>query len=170
MKLMKGHMVSIKKIVCWILICSMIFLSFQTNSIVFAAESEQDEIPDQDGITYWNGFSALKFQKGKGTQEDPYIISNGNQLKYFANEVGKGNTFVGSYILLDNDIYLNQISDYEQWSEDYSPQNIWEGIQGQFAGTFDGNGHTIYGMYIKDPGDNVGFFRMTSRGQKKEGR
>ncbi|MGI6270181.1 MAG: GDSL-type esterase/lipase family protein [Candidatus Howiella sp.] len=54
---------------------------------------------------------------------------------------------------LDNDIYLNDLSDYENW-ENTAPANNWDpignsGSNNRFQGNFDGQGHTIYGMYCK---------------------
>ena len=52
--------------------------------------------------------------------------------------------------MLDNDIYLNDISDFDNWLTQI-PQYQWKPINGRFGGfqgSFDGQGHSIYGMYI----------------------
>lgn len=46
---------------------------------------------------------------------------------------------------LMNDIYLNNISDYDQW-ENCPPKKKIEKVD-SFSGDFDGNGRTIYGLY-----------------------
>ncbi|MBR4709154.1 MAG: InlB B-repeat-containing protein [Bacteroidaceae bacterium] len=64
----------------------------------------------------------------------------------------------GKTVVLDNDIFLNDTTDWKHWGNHcyavpwtpigYGPHNVDNGAL-QFTGTFDGNGHTIYGMYIE---------------------
>ena len=65
-------------------------------------------------------------------------------------------------IVLDNDIFLNDTTDWQQWGKGayavpwrsigtvansyQSSSNLW------FTGTFDGQGHVIYGMYVERGG------------------
>lgn len=94
---------------------------------------------------------------GSGTENDPYIISSVDELSYFMRKVNAGETFAGKCFVLDRNIYLNDISNYSQWSDEYTPALVWDGING-FAGNFDGQDYTIYGLYMKKETDNVGFF------------
>ena len=56
--------------------------------------------------------------------------------------------FAGKTITLAGDINLNNMA--------WTPIGNWDNA---FAGTFDGQGHTIYGLNINDPeGEGVGFF------------
>ena len=41
------------------------------------------------------------------TQEDPYLITNGAELRYLANQVNSGNAYDGSYFELISDININ---------------------------------------------------------------
>lgn len=65
-------------------------------------------------------------------------------------------------IVLDNDIFLNDTTDWQEWGKDayavpwrsigtvtnnYQPNNTI-----QFKGTFDGQGHVIYGLYVERGG------------------
>lgn len=95
--------------------------------------------------------------EGSGTENDPYIISSVDEFSYFMRKVNAGETFAGKYFVLDRNVYLNDISNYSQWSDEYAPDLVWDGIDG-FAGIFDGQNHTIYGLYMKQDKDNVGFF------------
>ena len=64
----------------------------------------------------------------------------------------------GKKVVLDNDIFLNDTTDWKHWGNHcyavpwtpigYGPYRVDNGAL-QFTGTFDGNGHTIYGMYIE---------------------
>lgn len=62
---------------------------------------------------------------------------------------------------LMNDIYLNENSEeYLSW-EKQPPKNEWTPIGNEknpFEATFDGNGHTIYGLYINKTEDAQGLF------------
>ena len=64
----------------------------------------------------------------------------------------------GKTVVLDNDIFLNDTTDWKHWGNHcyavpwtpigYGPYGVDNGAL-QFTGTFDGQGHTIYGMYIE---------------------
>ena len=96
---------------------------------------------------------------GDGTNESPYLISTAEELRSFAYQVSNNLNYMSSVIRLTDDIYLNDLSDYERWSVAYAPQNIWKGISG-FKGSFYGNGNTIYGLYMNNAEDYTGFFRQ----------
>lgn len=126
-----------------------------------AAESVQEKISEAENI--WSGESANGFESGDGTVSHPYVISTGEQLRYFADKVTNGDTFFDKHIQLSNDIYLNDITDYSEWSKSDCPDNIWQPIEGKFAGTFDGDGHSIIGLCIISETEKVGFFREMSK-------
>lgn len=93
-----------------------------------------------------------EFAGGTGTQENPYIITNGKELKYFQNEVAKGNTYAGKYIKQTQNIYLNNTEEYEKWNEK-EPTNKWIPIGDEksgFSGTYDGGNNKIEGIYVKE--------------------
>ena len=64
-------------------------------------------------ISVWDGSGATAFAGGTGTKSDPYLISNGAELKYLADQVNANNgknestNFAGVYFKLTADIYLN---------------------------------------------------------------
>ncbi|MCQ2203383.1 MAG: InlB B-repeat-containing protein [Bacteroidales bacterium] len=82
-----------------------------------------------------------------------YEIKTAAELLWFRDNM-KGST--ASFILM-NDIYFNSSSacaNYKNWTKGTSGINVWQNIStgntdgNVFYGTFDGNGHTIYGLFI----------------------
>ena len=132
----------------------------------FETVSYKIESSDRDGI--WDGSIAAGFAGGAGTEENPYLISNGSELAYLAQQVNDGNDYSGVYFDLTNDICLNDTSDWESWGSGATPQNEWTAIGA--AGTplscayFNGNGHTVKGIYINSPEDFHGLFGCNSIG------
>ena len=124
---------------------------------------------NNDGTVFVNGIgeydsditeedeAALGFSNGDGTMENPFIISNKEELLFFQKSVNNGNNYLGQHIALSADISFNSVSDNNSWYEQQTPKSKWDGITG-FAGTFDGQGHTISGIYMKSEEDNTGFF------------
>ena len=63
----------------------------------------------------WDGSIAAGFAGGSGTEDDPYLISNGPELAYLAQQVNSGNRYENVHFKLTNDIYLNDTTDWELW-------------------------------------------------------
>ena len=84
--------------------------------------------------------------------DDTYLISTGNELAWFANHVNNGNITACGTLTADIDL-----ADYE-----------WTPIGGTtlakaFKGKFDGNGHTVSGLYIGNSTTNYqGLFGYVS--------
>lgn len=110
---------------------------------------------------YFNEIKSTQFE-GEGTAVNPYIIKSGDQLYKMVSTQGKiiinedKNEYgEPAYYKLADDIYLNDISDYDKWGKkgfDMSTLNNWNDVskltnQLKFEGHFDGDGHTIYGLY-----------------------
>lgn len=117
-------------------------------------------------VTVWDGSVADGFAGGSGTEEDPYIIMTAEQLAYFAQSVNSGDRYYDTYIRMDSDIQLNDTTDWEYWGQTdengsiISPVNVWTPI-GEicwFYGVFDGNGHTVSGVYINNEKNCQGLF------------
>lgn len=91
---------------------------------------------------------AKSFSGGTGTETDPYQIADASELALLAEKVGE-TEYSNSYYILTNDISLNDTADYENWASQ-APKYSWKPIaqEGSFGGSFNGNGHTISGMYI----------------------
>lgn len=120
-------------------------------------------------VILWNGAAASAFDGGSGTPEDPYRIANGTQLAYLANLVNEGNSFYAacSYVLTA-DILLNETDDFDTWQTN-PPENEWipvgsstdDDSHAYFTGTFDGNGHTIEGLYVTGAKEYSGLFGVS---------
>ena len=119
------------------------------------AEVLADPVPS---IEPWDGVTADDFAGGSGTASDPYRISNASQLAYLSSAVRSGRSFSGEYIILTADILFNNTAGWESWDLENKPANTWEPIGfyynastvRPFKGSFDGRGHTVYGLYFSN--------------------
>lgn len=85
---------------------------------------------------------------GEGTKEEPYLIRTASEFELFADKVNSGESnFKGEYFFLMNDIRLLGAASSVQVGTDE---------ERYFRGTFDGQGHTIFGL--KMSGENSGLF------------
>lgn len=120
-------------------------------------------------ITVWDGSVADSYRSGSGTEEDPYIIANGEELAYFASQLETTN-YEGVYFKLSNNIVLNEgIFSYDKteglkYTKDGVENSITTDLDSDiinefyhlnnFKGTFDGDYYTIFGIYINDKLDD----------------
>ena len=139
-------------------------------------------------IEVWDGNVATSYRKGTGTSTDPYIISNGNELAYFASML-KTEDYQNTYFELNNDIVLNDgIFSYDEEgikykisntvfyvkeytneiydNQDYTGSkiktiNLFESLD-NFKGYLNGNSYRIYGLYITNQNEEVGLFTNLS--------
>ena len=75
---------------------------------------------------------------------DEFVITTPEQL-YEMSKLSRNHDFAGQTFLLGNDIVMNQGTP-DEWGF-AMPEYLWEDPIYQFAGTFDGQGHTISGVY-----------------------
>lgn len=96
----------------------------------------------------WDGTIASGFAGGTGMENDPYQINTAEELAYFAKTVNEGQPYNGLYIVLKNDLDLNN----QEWTPIGNSRN-------PFKGNFDGDNHTVTGMQISNSSkDYVGLF------------
>ena len=93
---------------------------------------------------------------GTGTESDPYLIYNQDQLAQ-----------VGNFLNQDGVVFeLKKDLDLTTWIAENSPSQGWTPIgveSAPFKGVFKGNNHTISGVFINRPTiDYVGFFGSIS--------
>ncbi len=89
--------------------------------------------------------------------DEVFYISSPEQLaglSYLVNNT-EGLSFAGKTVKLTCDIILNDTASLDSWAT-AAPANKWEAIghypgSRDFMGTLDGDGHTIYGLYTKEP-------------------
>ena len=110
----------------------------------WGGETQQEAVV----IPKWSGKVAESFAGGSGTEENPYLISNGEQLALMAQE-GNKHPNSGSNVLEYNGIFFRLTSDIDLDNKEWMP--IGNGIsKGKFAGSFDGDGHRIYNLKVHD--------------------
>ena len=93
---------------------------------------------------------------GSGTEEDPYLINDIDDLIWFRDKVNTytsdgSNQFKGEYVKLTADIDLDGIN----WTP-IGTNSVGDHMA--FLGHFDGDGHTISNLYINADGGHLGFF------------
>ncbi len=117
-------------------------------------------------IEVWDGTASTSL-KGSGTAADPYIIENGADLRYMADQVVAYSAIASTtcpYYKIVNDIYLNVVTDADVEAAKaatlvsgyavptgWETKNTWRTHSSQstgFYGVVDGGGHTIYGVFV----------------------
>ena len=93
---------------------------------------------------------------GEGTLENPYTISTVADLNTFVAYVNSGRSFAGEYVSLTANLEFHG-SETNQWTTigQYDAENHKSNY---FAGTFDGNGYSISGVYINKTTNYQGVF------------
>lgn len=111
-----------------------------------------------------NAQSALVITDTNGREY--YAIETAADLVNFAQLVNEGNTSANAVLMADikmNDEVLN-----DDGTLNGTPQNTWTPIGNSshlYAGEFNGNGHTISGLYFNDQNQSkIGLFGMTTAG------
>ena len=86
-----------------------------------------------------------------------FTLTTPAQLMGFSSLLA-GDNFSGKTVKLGADITLND-GNASDWASS-APANVWVG--GAFAGTFDGGGNTISGVYVSKTNDTAGFFNSVT--------
>lgn len=106
--------------------------------------------------------NALKSaEEADGSESNPYVITNIDQLKAFADAVNKGNSYAGKYVVLGANLDLAEIAIWAPIG------NSDHGKTNAFAGTFDGKGYTVSHVNCGKAGaaasyEAIGFFGVVS--------
>ncbi|MCQ2128440.1 MAG: hypothetical protein MJZ08_03295, partial [Bacteroidaceae bacterium] len=100
---------------------------------------------------------------GNGSQADPYQIATLENLLWFAEHVNSNSEYASACAILTEDITMNaNVLDRDGRLNSDNTFTAWTRIGGHtvdYAGEFNGNGHTISGLYFNDPStNNVGLF------------
>ncbi len=138
--------------------------------------------------TVWDGTADTSWYTAEhgtytvnGVEWAYYEIGTAEELAGLSKLVRNGNSMENTYIQLTNDIILNDTSNIENWANE-PPANNWTPIGAvpyqspyfqalfstvcqltEFAGMFNGDGHTITGMYCKHD-CRAGLFACVSGG------
>ncbi|MCF0194639.1 MAG: hypothetical protein HUK00_05635, partial [Bacteroidaceae bacterium] len=101
---------------------------------------------------------------GNGTAASPYLIGDADELYWFAEQVNSGETGIWGKLIKDIVVNKDVLDDKGELNGDGAGFRVWTPIgngSGSYAGTFDGQGHTISGLYLNDGGrDFVGLFGL----------
>lgn len=136
------------------------------NSSSSAEESE--ECVGESGNP-WDGTTAKNFACGAGTKLSPYIILTAEQLAYLSFVVNSSDKdYKGKYFKLGADIKLNKggvIDENGALVGDSTKLHKWTPIGNSsvaFDGSFDGDDHTVSGMFINTTSSHNGLFGQSS--------
>jgi hypothetical protein len=115
-------------------------------------------------VSVWDGTYA-PWTNGTGTESDPFLIENAQQLAYLANRVNNGLDAGGGHVS-NHDLHYKLMTDVNlngSESFQWTPIGYWISATNyySFGGHFDGNNHTVSGLYITSFADRVGFFGYT---------
>ena len=100
---------------------------------------------------------------GTGTEEDPYLIEDLDDLKWFRDDVNNGNSYDGLYVK----VTASEIQLDGEWTPIGNGSRSGKTYTGNtFNGTFNGNGCTIIGLTITsaDSSAAVGLFGVVNGG------
>ena len=124
----------------------------------------------------WSGNVATSFAFGTGTESDPFKISNGEELAYFASLVNGGRDFTGEYVEIIKNINLGNKEfipaggcvdkgvAYDE-SNHFIGNSVFFESSKYFNGTLDGNNKIITGINIQN-GDKLGVGLIGTLGEK----
>ncbi len=178
----------IKKIPKIYIVFALIMLTLTLTVAVPTLSRFYNGINESMSLTIWDGTIASSYSSGTGTKEDPYIIVDGSEFAYFAEQL-KSTDYKDTYFKLGNDIIINDgifvydevlryvSSNTEYYIKEYTTQiyndkNYLEQSEKSinkinmiedFKGNFDGNFFSIYGMYVtSESEDNLALFKNIS--------
>ena len=117
----------------------------------------------------WDGTTAKDFACGAGTKLSPYIILTAEQLAHLSFVVGaKDSEYSDKYFKLGADILLNDgtlIDENGALIADSTKLHKWTPIGNSsvvFNANFDGDGHTVSGIFINTTSTHNGLFGNVS--------
>ncbi len=147
-----------------------------TQQDISSPPSESAVIIDESRVV--ENYPADKaFAGGEGTEASPFEIATAGQLALLAKYVNEnvemedGKKYRQAWYILTEDIEINDTSHFSEW-EHTPPEFSWSAIgdyrdYARFQGHFDGNGHTVSGLYYygvyngegsPEPDHSVGLF------------
>jgi hypothetical protein len=116
------------------------------------------QAPDKPAAVFWSGETDISWYS---YEKDEFVINTAEELAGLAALVNKGClTFQDKTITLGRDIIINDTANWLDWANN-PPAHQWIAIgtdDDRFHGIFNGNGHTVSGVYIKNPEDDQGLF------------
>ena len=95
---------------------------------------------------------------------EKYEISNAGQLYWFAEQVNSGNASVNAVLTTDIVVNEGNLATYDGTSPNTWMTWIPIGNARVYSGTFDGQGHTISGLYVNSNDNYIGLFGVVMSG------
>ena len=144
-------------------LCGLLAAALVVTAVPFtarAAEADNEasvSIGSVNPVNPWDGTVDTDWYDKSGTV---YTISTPQQLAGLAELVNSGDTFEGKTVNLVQDIFLNGEEFTQEWISIASGGKVFEG-------TFNGNMHTIYNMYISEKGEGGLFGCIGEKGMVK---
>ena len=145
-----------------VLLAALLLVTSTPLTPAFAGEgavSLQSESGESEGLT------------GDGTREDPYQIGSAEQLAKFRDKVNKGETDADAVLTADINLNPDMKIDEDGTVANGDDLDPWIPIGNssqQYRGTFNGDGHTISGLYINSSSaNNQGLFGYVYGGTVK---
>lgn len=140
----------------------------KSSSSAKGGTSSEDKCVGDSGEP-WDGTTAKEFACGTGTKLNPYVILTAEQLAHLSFVIGaKDADYLEKYYKLGADIVLNEgdvIDENGALVADSTELHKWTPIGNSnvaFAGNFDGDGHTVSGMFINTTSTHNGLFGNNS--------
>jgi len=121
-------------------------------------------------VSVWDG-TYTPWTNGTGTEADPFLIENAQQLAYLTYRVNNGLDAAGGHVS-NHDLHYKLMIDVNlngSESFQWTPIGYWTSETNYycFGGHFDGNNHTVSGLYINSSANRVGFFGYTNGAEIK---
>lgn len=139
-----------------------------TQSTFTTANWDFETVWGMSGLLERPVLNTIPEAKGSGTQDDPIEIPDLATLERFRDSVNNGNSYEGMYVKLTADIDLNPGFTFDEngYSGGEGTPKQWTpigNVSNKFMGTFDGDNHTISGLYISGSDNEQGLFRALGR-------
>ncbi len=145
------------------------FEEYEADNFISNVPKSSEEEKEEDKSTASDSESSDKKPeyslKGKGSEEDPYLISSANDLVYISEQIearSRKDQFRQAYFKQTADIAINDFTadsiDKVYSGEERAKYN-WKPIGSSskpFAGHYDGDGHKISGLYYELDASNSG--------------
>lgn len=111
----------------------------------------------------WDGKTIEKWNRGDGTEENPFLIEKPEHLAYLSKSVRNGETYAGKYFSLTSDLDMGNkpfipIGRYNKYTEqkEGTQESVTKDESLYFKGTFDGKYKVINNLFINYKTENVG--------------
>ena len=124
-------------------------------------------------LTVSAAITATQPTGGDGTANNPYKIGTAAELYWFAAQVNGGTTDINAVLTENIVVNTGVLKSDGTLADDTSGFTSWTPIgnsSNQYIGTFDGQGHTVSGLYFNNTNAyNVGLFGYVSSNETNKG-